>query len=851
MGVTQNNSSKKNTSSVKKTSTTQKSSAKKSSSERIRSTDVDLEKMRPSSQKKKPSGKLSEKLKKIAKIDRLPKTAADTIPFRGIMDNGIIETYPGTFTKTYKLDDVNFSIAPLDEQMSMFRSFMDFLNSFNDSTKWQFNIFNHEIDKKKTLENIKITSQRDGLNEYRNEMNHIMLDNLKQGNNSIQQDKYLTVAVDEPSADHAVTVLRRLDAEVSKKIRAISKRKTLPMTAMERMKLLYDIYNMDPDYRMSTGIYDGNEEFSLAHIEKLGLSIKDVIGVPIEFNKDHFYTGEMYGQAMYLERVPSSLSTNFLSDLADIQSNMLISITSESISGEDAVKMVKNQLGTIESKVSSVQKKHTEDGYFGELPPELERSQKNARELMNDITGRNQSLFFLTVTIVTFARTKELLDETLKLIKSVSGKHQCPIKIMRYQQEFAFNTALPLCRNDIFADILYTTESAAVFIPYSSQEINQKNAIFYGLNQQTKSMVLYDRLSGDNFNGLIFGAAGSGKSVIAKCEMVSVMLKYPEAQIFVIDPQGEYAPFIGPFKGQEIILSPNSPKSYINPLDLDISTDEENEVDPIAMKIDFIVSIFKIIRKGQEFDPIYNTILDRAARHIYAPYLEYLAAAGITCDRSKCPTLADLYQELEMQKAERYEAGVLADIIGSYAVGSFTTFAHRTNINTDSRFVVYNTRSLGSGMKDLGLYVCTNDIWNRMIENSKKDVYTWFYIDEFHVLLESPDTTVTLKQVFKMARKWLGVPTGIMQNTEDILASKDARAIINNTYFVIMLKEPLMDRQNLAELFNLSNAQLEYITDSEKGHGLLYNGKVTIPFGYDFPKKTKLYKMMTTSHDAA
>ena len=120
-------------------------------------------------------------------------------------------------------------------------------------------------------------------------------------------------------------------------------------------------------------------------------------------------------------------------------------------------------------------------------------------------------------------------------------------------------------------------------------------------------------------------------------------------------------------------------------------------------------------------------------------------------------------------------------------------------------------------------------------------------LDEFHILLDRPNTRQYLKQIWKMARKWAGVPTGIMQNTEDLYRSEDGRAILNNTSFVIMLKSSIMDRQNLAELFNLSATQVECINDSaEKGHGLLYTGTVTIPFGLNFPKNTELYKIMTT-----
>ena len=790
-------------------------------------------------------------LKKIAKIDNLPKDVRSSIPLRGFMNDGVIETHPGTFTKAYKLQDVNFSIAPVEDQTAIFKNFMDLLNSFNENTKWEFTIFNHEIDKKTTINDIRIAPQRDGLNKFRQEMNSILLKNLKKGNNSIRQDKYLTVSVEDVSAEHAATVLRRLDVEISKKLRKICNSETPPMTTQERMKLLYDVYNQDPDYRMATGIYNGEEKFDLAYIEKAGLSVKDVIGPPsFDYTPgSYFMLGDTYAQALYLERIPSYLSTAFISDLADVQCNMLISTTSESINQEKAVKLIKNQMASIESKIAGVTKSNGEEGYFGALPPDLERAQKNSRELMKDLTDRNQNLFYITFSVVVFARTLEQLEENVKLVISVAGKHLCPIKSMKFQQEFCFNTALPLCRNDIFVDRLYTTESAAVFIPYNAQEINQKNAIFYGLNQTTKSMVMYDRLTGANYNGLIFGYSGSGKSFTAKCEMISVLLNRPNAQVFVVDPQGEYFPLTGAFHGQEIQLSPGN-KVYINPLDLDISEDDESDFDPIVMKADFIISMFDImIGKGRELDPVHTSILDKCIRKIYQPYIEELKRTHKSCDQSKCPTLSDLYQELMILKQERYEAGQLADVLSQYAIGSFDTFAHRTNVDTGARFVVYNTKALGSGMKELGLHICTNDIWNRMIQNSKKQIYTWFYIDEFHVLLESSATTLFLRRLWKMARKWNGVPTGMMQNTEDLLRSADTRAIVNNTSFVIMLREPLMDRQNLQELFNLSNAQLEYITNSDPGHGLLYNGKIVVPFGLDFPKETELYKILTTSHD--
>jgi len=45
---------------------------------------------------------------------------------------------------------------------------------------------------------------------------------------------------------------------------------------------------------------------------------------------------------------------------------------------------------------------------------------------------------------------------------------------------------------------------------------------------------------------------------------------------------------------------------------------------------------------------------------------------------------------------------------------------------------------------------------------------------------------------------------------------------------------------------NISDAELDYITNAEAGHGLIKIGSSLVPFENDFPKNTKLYKLMST-----
>ena len=45
---------------------------------------------------------------------------------------------------------------------------------------------------------------------------------------------------------------------------------------------------------------------------------------------------------------------------------------------------------------------------------------------------------------------------------------------------------------------------------------------------------------------------------------------------------------------------------------------------------------------------------------------------------------------------------------------------------------------------------------------------------------------------------------------------------------------------------NLSEAQIDYITSSPKGQGLLYTGQNVVPFYSQFPKDNDVYKCLTS-----
>ena len=60
-----------------------------------------------------------------------------------------------------------------------------------------------------------------------------------------------------------------------------------------------------------------------------------------------------------------------------------------------------------------------------------------------------------------------------------------------------------------------------------------------------------------------------------------------------------------------------------------------------------------------------------------------------------------------------------------------------------------------------------------------------------------------------------------------------------------MLNQSSQDRDNLAELLNLSPQMLSSITNAKKGSGLLQCGSAIIPFRDNFPKDNDIYEVLT------
>ena len=140
-------------------------------------------------------------------------------------------------------------------------------------------------------------------------------------------------------------------------------------------------------------------------------------------------------------------------------------------------------------------------------------------------------------------------------------------------------------------------------------------------------------------------------------------------------------------------LTPSaSSGTYINPMD--INPDYADDEDPLSLKSDFILSLCELIVGGRGgLAPVEKTVIDRAVRNVYRPYLADPAP-------ERMPILQDLYEEL-LQQPEP-EARRVASALELYCTGSLNLFNHRTNVEVSNRLLCYDIKALGKMLKKSG-----------------------------------------------------------------------------------------------------------------------------------------------------
>lgn len=764
--------------------------------------------------------KISKKQKKT--ILKNARTTQAAIRYQNIFQNGLCEIEPGLYSIACTFDDINYQIAKKETQIDIFGKWCEFLNYFDNNFRIQINVrcFNTNVSELK--QKILIPANNDTLIEYRQEMNSIILKAATQGDNSISKEKIITISFAAEDYENAVIVKNRLEVDISKNFKSLGcKCSFLPGEA--RIQMLHDYFNEDTIIKFD-------------YKNKYGITSKDYISPHrFDFTENNYFTFTVddklkYGSTVYLKNLPNDLKDRLINNLSDLPINITMSLHIEPIDQEKALTIVEDKLGSLDMERNEREDRNLEKSRPVEsLPRRLKKAIIETEEFYNSLSNDNQRMFKITILVYVTGNDPKEIDENIKQVLSTARKTNVHFSYPLEQQEQCLNSILPIGKNHINIQRTLNTASTAIFIPFTGQEILQPTGIYYGINALTKKLLMADRSLLSNPNGFFIGVPGSGKSFMAKQEIGQILLKYPDDEVMIIDPEREYSPLAKEFHGEIIYLSSSS-KTHINPMDLNENYGGGDET-PIKAKAEFIISICETLIGGINGLGIdKRSIIDRSII--------------LTYHRFKKPTLTNFYNVLCEQPEQAARSIALS--LEMFIKGTLDVFAHETNINTNNKLLVFDTKDLGGQLNTMGMLVAQDMIWNRISENRAKKKRTWIFIDEAHLMFENESSADYCDKLWKRARKWGAIPTGVTQNVSGLMQQPKTRQMLSNCEFLCVMNQGADDRLLLQDILQLSEAQLEYITNADPGCGVIRAGSGIIPFINNFPSDTKLYSAMTT-----
>ncbi|MBQ4571356.1 MAG: DUF87 domain-containing protein [Bacilli bacterium] len=775
----------------------------------------------------------------------IPKTNQEIISymFKEVDERtGIFRIDDDTYSICIEYSDVSFAKANDEEAENIFFKWLEYLHSFREDTHIQVINAGTPIKTEKYKE--RFIFEKEHLKDERqiqiaDELNTLITNSLGTNEDTLQTKRFIVISLKAKNFIEANALFLNIFLKTEQKFKELKSKVNL-IPVKERLKFIYNFFNIQ-------SVEDKNIDNIIEYAKENNLTIFDVIAPKkimmresdlIEIDDKKFL------RVLYVSKLPKSLTPRFYNRITTMEDiNIITTLNINPTNSAKMIKVVDKSLSAMETerleKIKRAGKSNLDYEYVKDK--KLETKISNAEQLQYDLQKNNQKIFQNNFLVCITANSFEELEDQTVRVQEVAAEMLIEMKPVLWQQLEGVQNILPLGHNSLQFQRTLTSEATAVNVPFNSKDFNHDKSLFYGVNLVSKNAIFCDRKKLINGNGCVLATSGAGKSFNVKTIIEQILIRYPEDDICIIEPQNEYGELLKVFGGQKIFISTNS-NTHINPFDLSLNYGytENGKSEPVKSKVEYIIAFLESIVGANALSGGQKTIIDRCTKIIFEDYEK----SNFT-DDSLLPTLPDFYNMLLKQPEE--EAKDLALIIERYVKGSMDLFSKKTNIDIQNRLVSFDISQLSASLQTTGYLVVLDHIQNRLAKNKELGKYTWIFIDEFHILLANPYSAQYVANFYKTGRKLNALNTVISQQISHLLRSESGKDILSNSEFALILKQKPLDLPSICNIFNISDEESMYVQgDAPTGQGLVVFGSDVIPFTNKVPKDYLIYQVNNT-----
>ena len=777
----------------------------------------------------------------------IPETTQDMIAylFKEVDEKtGIFKITEDEYSICMEYSDVSFAKANDEDAENIFFKWLEYLHSFREDTHIEVVNAGTPIKTERYKERFIFDSSivdDPKQKQIAEELNMEIEKTLGSKEDTLQNKRYIVISLKAKDFEEANALFLNIYLKTEKKFKEL-KSKVRIVSVKERLEFIHNIINIQTlEDRKINNIIDYARDNNLSLYDALApkvASMRESDFIEIEEKK--------FMRILFVNKLPKSLTPRFYNRLTTLDNiNLMTTLNITPTNSAKMIKQVDRSLSAMETerleKIKRAGKNNLDYNYVKDK--KLETRISNAEQLQYDLQKNNQKIFQNNFMVCIIANSFEELEEQTVRVHEVASEMLVEMRALLWQQLEGLQHTLPLGHNSIQFQRTLTSEATAVNVPFNSKDFLHEHSIFYGRNLVSKNAIFCDRKKLLNGNGCVLATSGAGKSFNVKMLIEQILLRYPEDEVCIIDPQNEYDELLKVFKGQTIKISTTS-KTHINPFDLDLNyglTDGGNN-NPIKSKSEYIIAFLESIIGANGLSGGQKTIIDRCTKLIFEDYEN-----SHYQDKTLLPKLPDFYRKLKEQPEQ--EAQALALVLERYVTGSLDIFSKNTNIDIKNRLVSFDISELSQTLQKTGYLVVLDHIQNRLTLNKQIGRYTWIFIDEVHILLANPYSAEYVAKFYKVGRKFLGMNTIITQNIADMLENEQGRKILSNSEFAVILKQKALDLPHICGIFNISEEESRYIEgDAKAGEGLLVFGSDVIPFSNTIPTNYVMYEINNTDN---
>ncbi len=520
----------------------------------------------------------------------------------------------------------------------------------------------------------------------------------------------------------------------------------------------------------------------------------------IEVSATELKFNDSFARTIAVKGYPRMVEEGFLDKIITVNGNFDISLHIEPYNIETMMVMLNKELQKQRGDLWSMNNK-------GIINPTLEIKYKDTKKVLENLQKGNEKLFNISLYITCKGKSIEEVNLLTRKIESELNALLMIPHLPRYEQHKAFQSVLPIGKDQLNIKRNVTTKALSAFFPFTSQFLQvDDSGILLGLNKNNIPIVK-DIFKLYNANGVVLASSGGGKSYFTKLMISRLLLN--GTKVLTVDPQAEYTDLVKRFDGQLITISRDS-ETIINPLDLMGHDFDEKKLT--------LLELFPIML-GQTSE-IQKAVLDRALTNIYDD-------KGITNDKKtwnyEPPIMEDLLQKLKTMskgatkiESETYRS--LINRIEMYVSGVFSFLNKQTNLDFDNQFVCFNIGEMPSQVKPTIMFLVLDYVYMKMKKDIERKILV---IDEAWSLLQRTEDEGYIFKIVKTCRKFnLGLLL-ITQDVADLLKNDAGKALLNNSEYTLLLRQKPSIIDQVEKTFHLSLNERERLLTAKTGEGLI------------------------------